>query len=347
MKPVIVAVLMIGGLVLAGCGIFFAQGSSSADQGVPAEIHNAFTTWLQTNRRNYVTPQEHKYRLKVFHQNFLKVQEANRSQQKWRAGLNKFSDLTPEEFKSMYLNSKEPENFEVPEERIWKGGRENRELAPYINWVLAGKVNAVQDQGRCGSCWAHAALTAVEGAWAISRNVLEKFSEQQLVDCDEENRACGGGWHYYAYKHILKAGGIQRRSDYPYIAKPNGECRMDPKKFVGKLEDYYMVPRNACHEVLVALNVSPLAASVDAGPMQNYESGVWSVDWCSDQTNHAISIVGYGDEWKTGQDFWLVRNTFGTDWGEKGYIRMDRNVQRTTGLCGICTVANFPFAADP
>lgn len=339
--------LIIAGLVLAAGGVHYMNKLSfDASLQVPAEVHESFITWLAMNPRDYKTPEEHKYRASVFYKNFLKVRELNNSGLKWTASLNLLADLTKEEYRGKYLTYKEPENVEIPSERLFNGDAMNQEVAPYVNWVERGAVNKIEAQGRCGSCWAFVALVSVEGAWKISGRQLEKFSEQQLVDCATESDGCGGGWMEYGYNHIIKAGGVMRRSDYPYLAKENGNCLIEESKFVGKLKDYMYIPKWDCSTMVKALNINPLAAAIDAGYMEWYQSGVYSVDYCGDKPNHAVSIVGYGDEWKTGQDYWLVRNTFGENWGEGGYIRMDRNAQRSTGLCGICTRTSFALAAD-
>ena len=149
----------------------------------------------------------------------------------------------------------------------------------------------------------------------------------------------------YVYDYILGQGGIQRASDYPYVATPN-KCKANKSKFVGKLKDYLHIPAGDCRSMTIALTYNTLASAIDAGYMPYYKSGVYDYPHCGDSLNHGVSIVGYGNDYSVGKQYWIVRNSFGEDWGEGGYIRMDRNTQTNTGLCGLCKRASFPIAAD-
>ena len=352
MKPSTVLLILGSFLLALGAHSLYHQCRSKtlySTELVPATVQRAFEKWRLDYSRAYPTPQEHIYRLKNFYANVLRVEAMKKMNLSFEVALNHLADLSREEFKNKYLTLKEPkERLEKPASVYLANKLASlKDVPEWIDWRTKGAINDVVAQGECGSCWAFVGIVAVEGAWKISGRNLEKFSEQQMVDCAGWTGAegCSGGWMEHVYEYILKTGGVMRGSDYPYKAKVE-DCKVDSSKLVGKLKDWMSIPQGDCKDMILALNIAPLATAIDATYTDFYKGGIFDYPNCSDSVNHAVSIVGYGTDWGNGKPYWLVRNTFGPKWGEDGYIRMDRTVQPSSGICGICKRASFAVAAD-
>jgi cathepsin F len=248
-----------------------------------------------------------------------------------------------------------------------------------FDWRDHGAVTEVKDQGSVGTCWAFSTIGNVEGQWFLSSNTLTSLSEEFLVDCDgshDENHAdCSvfGGWPYLAYDFLIEAGGVPSAADDPYCAGTGDcyPCMQGPVKLCGPPPYYCDENRSATctstpfsakirswgainsDEAVIKANLSdigPLSALLDATGLQFYDSGVWSgypegkspLLGCSkDYLDHAVLLVGYGkdDDGGSGKDYWIVKNSWGTKWGEEGYFRIERGV----GACGINTAVTTSF----
>ncbi|KAF3948663.1 hypothetical protein CMV_025366 [Castanea mollissima] len=200
------------------------------------------------------------------------------------------------------------------------------ELPESVDWREKGAVVDVKDQGQCGSCWAFSTIGAVEGINKIVTGDLISLSEQELVDCDQTyNQGCNGGLMDYAFQFIINNGGIDSEEDYPYKAR-DGSC--DPNRRnarVVTIDGYEDVPTNDEKALMKAVANQPVSVAIEAGgrAFQLYDSGIFT-GLCGTQLDHGVVAVGYGTE--NGVDYWLVRNSWGSDWGEKGYIKLERNV---------------------
>ncbi|KAA3673693.1 cathepsin F [Paragonimus westermani] len=204
-------------------------------------------------------------------------------------------------------------------------------LPSEFDWSKLGAVSSVKDQGPCGSCWAFSALGNVEGQWFRRTGKLISLSAQQLVDCDRKDHGCQGGLMDQAFRAIKSMGGIQSDESYPYHAR-RGQCHLDRKKIVAYVNESLRLPEN---EYLLAEwlhSNGPISVGINADMLQFYRGGVLrpSSRICpATQIDHGVLLVGFGTEAKG--PFWIVKNSWGVDWGEKGYFRIGRN----TGACGI------------
>ncbi|PNX97664.1 cysteine proteinase [Trifolium pratense] len=285
-------------------------------------------------------------RFNVFKANVMHVHNTNKLDKPYKLKLNKFADLTNYEFRSIYANSK------VNHHRMFRGmSHDNgtfmyenvKDVPSSLDWRKKGAVNSVKDQGQCGSCWAFSTIVAVEGINQIKTQKLVSLSEQELVDCDTElNEGCNGGLMEYAFEFI-KQNGITTESNYPYAAK-DGTCNVQKEnKPVVSIDGHENVPANNEAALLKAAANQPISVAIDAGgsDFQFYSEGVFTGE-CGTELDHGVAIVGYGTT-QDGTKYWTVRNSWGSEWGEQGYIRMQRDISQKEGLCGIAMEASYPI----
>ncbi|KAG7582542.1 Cathepsin propeptide inhibitor domain (I29) [Arabidopsis suecica] len=308
-----------------------------------AEARRIYERWLVENRKNYNGLGEKERRFEIFKDNLKFIEEHNSvPNQTFEVGLTRFADLTNDEFRAIYLRSK-MERTRVPvkgERYLYKVGDS---LPDEIDWRAKGAVNPVKDQGNCGSCWAFSAIGAVEGINQIKTGELISLSEQELVDCDTSyNGGCGGGLMDYAFKFIIENGGIDTEEDYPYTATDDNICNSDKKNTrVVTIDGYEDVPQNDEKSLKKALANQPISVAIEAGgrAFQLYTSGVFT-GTCGTSLDHGVVAVGYGSE--GGQDYWIVRNSWGSNWGESGYFKLERNIKESSGKCGVAMMASYP-----
>jgi len=254
-------------------------------------------------------------------------------------GMNAFGDLTNEEFKALYLGTKRPTNTNGT---LFLGLLNVNDLPDSVDWRTKGYVTGVKDQGQCGSCWSFSATGSLEGQYFHKTGTLESFSEQQLVDCSGNygNMGCNGGLMDNAFNYI-KDNGIERESAYPYTAQ-DGNCKYDAGQTVTKVSGHTDIPmgdENALKQAVAT--VGPISVAIDASHIsfQLYRSGVYNEPACSPwQLDHGVLAVGYGTD--NGDDYWLVKNSWGGSWGQQGYLWMSRN---KNNQCGIATIASYPL----
>jgi KDEL-tailed cysteine endopeptidase len=330
----IIAILAVGAAVSLG---LFVR-SQSLQAVAPSDA--AFTSWLAQFKKVYRTPAEKAYRRTVFLKNLQLVRELNKAHT-YESGLNEFSDMAFEEFKAKYTGVNIPEN----EEKVY-ADLSGIEQAASVNWVTAGAVNPIKNQGQCGSCWAFSATSAIESANKIAGNALLSLSEQQMVDCAGGlygNQGCNGGWMNRAFFYIKTVGGQELETTYPYTGQDNS-CKFKKANVKASIKGYTDLPAKDCNALATAVNSRPVAIAVEVtAPFQAYKSGVFSDTTCKQggQVNHAINVVGYAT-WTDGTPYWNVRNSWGTTWGQNGYILMNRSLQLPNGLCGVCDYATYP-----
>ncbi|KAL7631762.1 UNVERIFIED_CONTAM: hypothetical protein RMT77_017943 [Armadillidium vulgare] len=249
--------------------------------------------------------------------------------------INKFADLDEEELKR-YRGGKRTA------EELKKGTTLHKvgvSAPDSIDWRDYGYVTGVKDQGQCGSCWAFSTTGSLEGQHFRFNGALISLSEQNLVDCVPDN-SCNGGWMDTAFAWIRDNGGIDTEASYPYEAA-NGACRYNANNIGATCTgfvDIASTDENALKDA--AGSVGPISVAIDASKSSfNYYGGgyYYDADCSSTNLDHGVLVVGYGTD--SGNDYWLVKNSWGSGWGESGYIKMARNRNNN---CGIATAASYP-----
>jgi C1A family cysteine protease len=263
-------------------------------------------------------------------------------------GANQFADLTQEEFAAQYLTLK----VDDKPAGVNMGTHEysGADLPDEIDWSTKSAVSPVKDQGSCGSCWAFSTVGSLEGRAAIATGNLQQFSEQQFVDCDTDfgDQGCNGGLMDNAFKYLMQSKGACTEDSYGYKGK-GGSCQIDSCTIgleASKVTGFKDVAAdtNALKE---AVAEGPVSVAIQANSpfFQLYTGGVFKSNLCGKNLDHGVLTVGYGTD--GGVDYWKVKNSWATSFGEQGYIRMIRGTKGTTGQCGILTgPPSYPVIAS-
>jgi len=254
--------------------------------------------------------------------------------------MNHLGDLTNQEYRNLLLGMKVPVGYEHKQGDI--SGSDSDALPASWDWRKQGAVTGVKDQGQCGSCWSFSTTGSTEGCHQISSKKLVSLSEQNLVDCSTSfgNMGCEGGLMTQAMEYIISTGGIDTESSYPYTAE-DGNCQYNAANSGATLKSYNNVNQGDEKGLQTAVSQGPTSVAIDASQssFQFYSSGVYNEPACStSQLDHGVLAIGWGND-PSGGDYWLVKNSWGTSWGQQGYIWMSRN---KNNQCGIATMATLP-----
>lgn len=213
------------------------------------------------------------------------------------------------------------------------------ELPKSVDWRKEGLVTPVKDQGVCGACWAFASVAGIEGAWAKAKGELVSLSEQQILDCAVDgNYGCRGGFIDNALDYVVYEGGIDTEDSYPYEAL-QGKCWFTFTDVGAKISSFVGIPQNDEDALVSAVAQTPVSIGIDAeDDFVAYESGIFTSSTCtSTDINHGVTVVGYDS--LNGTDYYIIKNSWGTNWGEQGYIRMARG----KNFCGVANMAYYPI----
>ncbi|KAM7503362.1 hypothetical protein LguiB_002266 [Lonicera macranthoides] len=308
----------------------------------PKTMMDRYMNWLKQHGKGYQDRDEFQLRFGIYQSNVQFINYVNSQNLTYKLIDNQFADMTNEEFKSIYLGFGGRSNV-TANVNTTKNEYKLEDLPSEVDWREKGAVTPIKDQGACGSCWAFSAVAAVEGIHQIKTGKIISLSEQELVDCDVqgENKGCKGGLMEDAFQFIIKTGGLTTESDYPYLGR-DAQCDDSKlKNHVVNITGYNLVPENDENSLQATVATQPVSVAIDAGgfSFQFYLSGVFS-GYCGTDLNHGVTVVGYGTE--LGEKYWLVKNSWGMDWGEDGYMKMMRGFVDKKGICGINMQASYP-----
>jgi len=297
---------------------------------------NEFLRFVVKYGKNYLTTEEFEARAEIFSQFYDHVLSVNENPASGhRAAINAYSDNSPEEWDRMMglKNVGQPTNLNGVFHEL-------TDTPTSVDWRDSGCVTGVKDQGSCGSCWAFSSTGALEAASCIFESNVELLSEQQLVDCSwgQSNMGCSGGWYYWAYDYLSQGASLESESQYPYTGR-NGTCADPSGAGDVTATGYVMVDGNST-AIKSAIAQQPVNIAVAAGNyhFQGYSSGILMASGCPTRIDHAILAVGYGSE--NGTEYYIVKNSWGTSWGESGYVRME--VTEGLGTCGMNQNVAYP-----
>uniref|UniRef100_UPI00398E9214 cathepsin L-like n=1 Tax=Pristiophorus japonicus TaxID=55135 RepID=UPI00398E9214 len=285
---------------------------------------------------------EEENRFNIFVEN---MEKAKRMQEQDRGtavyGMNKFSDMSDEEFDGFYFNPAMSNNSFWPKEAYWteEDGRLTNLTGPrFVDWRKHGAVTGVKNQRKCGSCWAFGTVANIESMWYIRHKKLVVLSEQELLDCDTWDHACKGGYTYNAFRAIISLGGVMRERDYTYTAT-KGRCSFKRTKVMAQIVSYRNLrPHEQEMKAWLARN-GPITVTINGVALKGYRRGIIRPTFSECRPNkmtHVVLIVGYGVV--RSHPYWIIKNSWGANWGEQGYFRIYRGEQA-------CGLNRFPTTA--
>ncbi|XP_047319018.1 ervatamin-B-like [Impatiens glandulifera] len=339
-------------LMMADMSIVEYDNNHPSKSRTDEEMMVIYKKWMVENGKVYNGIDEFEKRFNIFKDNLVFIDAHNSENRTYKVGLNVFADLTDEEYRSYYLGLKYDARRQfvqskMASQRYAASSAEN--LPELVDWRTEGAVSSIRNQGRCGSCWAFSAIAAVEGINKIATGELIDLSEQELIDCDRTvNAGCQGGLMDYAFEFITNNGGIDSEEDYPFL-EADGTCddtKMNSK--VVSIDGFEYVQPNNENDLKRAVAHQPISVGIEAygWEFKHYVSGIFTGN-CGTSLDHAVVVVGYGSE--NGVDYWIVRNSWGSNWGENGYLRIKRNNVidgMGRGKCGIAMMPSYPIKIE-
>lgn len=305
------------------------------------DVYKQFVDWTFTHERVYNSLEEHTERFAIFKENVALINHLNR-QGKGKFALNAFADLSREEFAAKYLHpypiaaknhpvNWKPSGVAYPETKDWRD---------------EGAINAMKNQASCGSCWAFSAVASMEGQYFVKHKELPNLSEQQLVDCEHDcmifpgtteevcDEGCNGGLMPNAFTYAIREG-MMTTADYPYKGRDQ-ECKYVASKATFKFGAWKWIDPKEDAMVAGVNEIGPLSVAVDATYWSFYAGGVYDSSCSTTRLNHGVAIIGYGKE--AGKDYWIIRNSWGTSWGMKGYMHLIRGKNKCGVDTFVCTI---------
>lgn len=320
------------------------------------ETSTTFNTYLHQFGKRYNVI-EYAKRYAIFTERVREIEKFNREGgHSYHQGVNEMTDWTDGEINA--LNGARPMMTRRFQGSLLKQvyNRSSHPIPHHVDYrtSVPPVLTSVKNQGHCGSCWAHSAVEAMESHWAIATGNLHVLSQQQVTACTPNPRHCGGSGgcegsiEALAYDYIAGAGGIQEEWAYPYSAfyGKSGTCEEMQASKVAKVSSYVELPANDQEALMEAVAFEgPIAVSVDASRWSGYKGGIFDgCDYSANITqNHAVQLVGYGHDYDSGKDYWIIRNSWGPRWGEGGYIRL---LREKTPQCGWAVDAHMGAACD-
>ncbi|CAO2173927.1 unnamed protein product [Urochloa humidicola] len=362
--------LLLAAVSLNGCLSATAPHSLTdggvGDNNVDVMMMSRFQKWKAEHNKSYATAEEERHRFQVYANNVRYIESTNADAEAagltYELGETAYTDLTNDEFMALYMVPRQSQlaadddGYDVAMITTRAGEVDgtghallytNMSAAPKgVDWREKDAVTPAKNQFSCGSCWASwafAAVAAVEGINKIRTGKLVSLSEQQLVDCDTLDHGCKGGIHFRALHWITSNGGIPTEKEYPYEAR-QGKC--DHSKTPNPattISGFRRVASRNEESLQNAVAAQPVSVSIEAGGtnFQHYKKGIYNGP-CGTKLNHDVTVVGYGHDGK--DKYWIVKNSWGLKWGDRGFIKMKMNIDgKPEGLCGIAIRPSFPL----
>ncbi|XP_005078488.1 cathepsin R [Mesocricetus auratus] len=324
----------------------FCLGVSSAAPTLDPRLDAEWQIWKMKYEKSY-SLEEEAMRKEVWGKNMELIKNHNGENGLGKNGytmeINEFGDMTDDEFKSTMIGS--PMRTHHRGKGIWKRDVGNVVFPKSVNWTEKGYVTPVRKQGNCNSCWAFSVTGAIEAQIIRKLGKLTPLSVQNLVDCSKSqgNNGCLSGDTYNAFQYVLHNGGLEAEATYPYEGR-EGPCRSNPQNSIAEITGFVSLPESEDILMGAVASIGPISAGIDAShsSFRFYNKGIYHEPNCSsDYVTHGILVVGYGFEGNEtdGNNYWLIKNSWGKKWGLGGYMKIAKD---KNNHCGIASFARYP-----
>ncbi|XP_006132119.1 cathepsin K [Pelodiscus sinensis] len=306
-------------------------------------LDSPWELWKKTYRKQYNGKMDELSRRLIWEKNLKYINthnlEFSLGSHTYELAMNHLGDMTSEEVVQKMTGLKVPLSHARSNDTVYVPDWEEK-VPDSVDWRKKGYVTPVKNQGQCGSCWAFSSVGALEGQLKRRTGKMLSLSPQNLVDCVTKNDGCGGGYMTNAFEYVKENRGIDSEDSYPYVGQDEN-CMYSPTGKAAKCRGYREIPEGNEKALKRAVaRVGPVSVGIDASlsSFQFYSRGVYYDESCNaENVNHAVLAVGYGT--LKGSKHWIVKNSWGEEWGNKGYILMARNMNNA---CGIANLASFP-----
>jgi C1A family cysteine protease len=302
----------------------------------PAHQKNLWENFKRDHGKKFETMEEEMQRFSNFLENLKQADRRNelelRNGGSATHGITRLSDLSQAEFESKFLTA--DASLKTPTESVLRVSRPVDTAAGLVSWEGV-YTTPVKNQGYCGSCWAFSATEQIESDSMRTLGTSYILSPEQITQCANVAQGCGGGWTEVAYKYVTNAGGIVTEANYPYTSYlgVTGTCAVNVGQAVIGVKGYTTISGESQMASYVQ-STGPLSVCLDANSWNSYTGGIMSV--CGKSVDHCVQAIGVD---ASSGGYWLVRNSWGSDWGESGNIRLAYG-QNT------CAITNDPTFVD-
>jgi len=282
-------------------------------------------------------------RYNAFKNNLDYINEWNSKNSETKLGATVHADLTNAEYRKLMLGTKFDGSARLASPKITLG-TESVQAPTSINWATKGAVTPIKNQGQCGSCWSFSTTGSTEGAHALATKNLVSLSEQNLMDCSSSygNAGCDGGLMDQAFQYIIANKGIDTEESYPYTGVTGTTCNYNAANIGATISAYTDVTAGSETDLATAVTKQPVSVAIDAShtSFQLYSTGIYHDFFCSStKLDHGVLAVGFGTDTSSNKNYWIVKNSWGTSWGQDGFIYMSKD---RSNNCGIATSASYP-----
>ena len=333
-------------LAIIAAGALYKTREVAAINEIPNEVIFAFNQWKLSQKRLYFSPEEQNHRLSVFHTNYIKVNQVNEQKLSYTFKLNDFADLSHEEFVARYLQKpvdyKTPEDVQILTSEDFQDLPNSLTQVSDLNWCDSTRraCSAVRKQGTCASGYAFASSKVLEYANNVAKKSSNKWlSPQEYIDCSANfgNGACQGGYIANSMKYSITYG-LNYDANYQYID------RQQPCKGVSNLfkpRSFSQISSGDNLSIQTGLTQRPWAVSLDASRLQFYSQGIYDGPCSTTSITHFMTLIGFGQS--GGKDYWRLENSWGTAWGQSGYIFMRKYQGKSSEPCGVPNYVTGPL----
>uniref|UniRef100_A0A8C5WIB1 Cathepsin K n=1 Tax=Leptobrachium leishanense TaxID=445787 RepID=A0A8C5WIB1_9ANUR len=307
-------------------------------------MENQWELFKKTYLKQYNSQENEGFRRQIWEKNLRLITAHNLGYAKgfstFEMAMNRFGDLTREEAVKM-LNGLKVPAWRKPTNFTFEKHVDPAAIPKSVDYRKKGYVTPIRNQGSCGSCWAFSSVGALEGQLMKTTGNLVVLSPQNLVDCVKTNDGCGGGYMTNAFEYVKENDGIDSEEAYPYTGTDQ-DCSYDPSGKAASCTEYQEVTKGSEVALMESVaTVGPVSVGIDASleSFLYYSTGIYYDENCDpDAIDHAVLVVGYGMQ--SSSNYWIIKNSWGEDWGEQGYIRMAKDKENA---CGIANLASYPL----